>query len=120
VLCSYRNVLAALSLPNKVCNSICSRAQLEDIKSLNLEVSTRLAESQKSLLHKTDIIRKLETKVTHHIFFESKKRIFIVLLQCRLQHNWLMVLLIFSYHIKCTVHHVDAFVRHTEGVCLDC
>ncbi len=25
MLCSYRNVLAALSLPNKVCNSICSK-----------------------------------------------------------------------------------------------
>jgi hypothetical protein len=25
VLCSYRNVLAAFSLPNKVYNSICSR-----------------------------------------------------------------------------------------------
>ncbi len=47
-----------------------SRAQLEDIKSLNLEVSTRLAESQKSLLHKSDIIRKLETKVI--ILFKKK------------------------------------------------
>jgi hypothetical protein len=25
MLCSYRNILAALSLPNKVCNSICSK-----------------------------------------------------------------------------------------------
>jgi hypothetical protein len=50
-----------------------SRAQLEDIKSLNLEVSTRLAESQKSLLHKSDIIRKLETKVTHLVFKKKEK-----------------------------------------------
>jgi hypothetical protein len=64
-----------------------SRAQLEDIKSLNLEVSTRLAESQKSLLHKSDIIRKLETKVI--IFSLKRRKKNICLLQCSLQHDWL-------------------------------
>ncbi len=67
--------------------TLISRAQLEDIKSLNLEVSTRLAESQKSLLHKSDIIRKLETKVTHLVL--ERKNTNICLLQCTLQHDWL-------------------------------
>lgn len=38
------------------------RSQLEDIKSINLEMYTKLAECEKSLTYKADIIQKLELK----------------------------------------------------------
>ena len=38
------------------------RAQLEDIKGINLEMVTKLAECEKSLSHKTDLIQRLEMK----------------------------------------------------------
>jgi len=38
------------------------RSQLEDIKSINLEMYTKLAECEKSLSYKSDIIQKLEMK----------------------------------------------------------
>merc|ERR1719458_1895613 len=38
------------------------RAQLEDIKAINLELVTKLAECEKSLSYKTDLIQRLEIK----------------------------------------------------------
>ena len=38
------------------------RAQLEDIKAINLEMVTKLAECEKSLSYKTDLIQRLEMK----------------------------------------------------------
>merc|ERR1712112_113583 len=38
------------------------RSQLEDIKSINLEMYTKLAECEKSLTYKSDMIQKLEMK----------------------------------------------------------
>lgn len=40
------------------------RAQLEDIKGINLEMYTKLAECEKSLKHKSELILRLETKTT--------------------------------------------------------
>jgi len=40
------------------------RAQLEDIKGINLEMYTKLAECEKSLKHKSEMIFRLETKTT--------------------------------------------------------
>jgi len=40
------------------------RAQLEDIKGINLEMYTKLAECEKSLKHKSEMITRLETKTT--------------------------------------------------------
>merc|ERR1712127_371820 len=38
------------------------RAQLEDIKTINLEMYTKLAECEKSLTYKSDLIQRLEGK----------------------------------------------------------
>ena len=38
------------------------RAQLEDIKAINLELVTKLAECEKSLTYKTNLIQRLEMK----------------------------------------------------------
>lgn len=58
------------------------RSQLEDIKSINLEMYTKLAECEKSLTYKSDMIQKLEMKTVamadtlqqlDHKFVEAEK-----------------------------------------------
>ena len=41
------------------------RSQLEDVKTINLEMFTKLAESEKALDYKGDMIQKLEKKTSH-------------------------------------------------------
>ena len=50
------------------------RAQLEDIKAINLEMVTKLAECEKSLSYKTDLIQRLEISMNKELVVQAASR----------------------------------------------